>query len=1275
MKKSILTTIIFTAISTFSFSQRIEKKLTLTALNNKSIDTILKLNGTLDAKNTLTRLTNGISRAFQPLKKIKISNVGTTTIINPHFIVNQEKNWYSFSSMQEEIFRGSTTTKEKFLSLWDFSVKNRFHNTPAETGEEQHDPIKLFSVYGYGICDDLTRTEGSLAINSKGFDLWDLNVHVIPDINIDDDNAILDADTEVFYLNLDNDSLADFNQVLEDRYLIARTHHYGEASDNPDWMDKVLATFYGPPKSKVNYPTVSKTLHTLDYKLRPGESIIFDNTIQSPEWHEYNSSSLLTNKPISNGKLELNAAFGNTSLSELFDTTINIVTQSTYLTLNNSITKGEFILKTASPFVLLDGLFKVHASSYSLTDSISLFFSRDGDIWQEIASSTIDNLNNELLELTSFIASKSSPALYTYFVKVKLTSLTPANLKIDSLFLSSGFQVSNFFLPDLKLGDNSINYSDSNTSPRSVQIDLTYQETSENTPPLNNILTAYPADGAILDKNQFQFEWTVPTDPDGDKIIDYEFELSDRADMKYPLSPNFKRYMSAVYKYYNLDVIPPAYFLIWPGLLNSNTTYYWRVRAKDSKNTWGNWSKIFKFTPQTVMPPVNPTIETSQDSIIIKWKPNDKGTTPTKFVIYGSNEDDGFVPLPTNKISTIDTNYFVLRISDTTRPNAFYRIEAVSDNGTRSAPTKVLKTPYPIIFYNADTVIANTPYKVNIYPTNLYTINYNLATEAIDTLRSKIEITPIQLPDWLTYDAATYSLSGTIDSATALRIPYDSSLSYISLSIQDKQFNKSSSYNFTILGQDINHPPTINKEDTIFAFVNRAYTDSLKALDLDGIHGDIIKFQLINKPSWLQSVKFENNTIYLSGTPIDEDQHEDSLSFKIYDRRSSKKISIPVLVYSSPLSAFSSNVDSLCRGTSAMLIISTHFTKDWTINLKDDKSNTYTLDNQNTNEFKLSVYPQESTTYSIEKITYKGHTFTGFDEQVTINMRPTHEPQLLPLQDTTIIPDASYTIQISATDGDLLHCSDTLVYDLQAYGDWLSFNSKNGTLVFTPTKENIGEYIINYGVTDAQGHHVTDSFKLIISLPPTIISQPVEELTVNQKYYYDISISNGVEESSLPLPDIKIEVLDKPSWLKFDSSKLVLTGTPRSNNVGTYEITLKIENEFGQSDTQTFKINVIDKSFNSTTRIKALVFPNPVQQCAIIQYVLDSKSKLKIDLVDIQGRQIERILDATMNKGAYHLKWDKKYNLSAGIYLLRFSFEYIDTGKRYTESIKLIVTP
>jgi hypothetical protein len=138
------------------------------------------------------------------------------------------------------------------------------------------------------------------------------------------------------------------------------------------------------------------------------------------------------------------------------------------------------------------------------------------------------------------------------------------------------------------VGDNSFTYlehTDDKTganAARNLRITHTWVERSKTQPPNAPESPVYPAHGGESDGTDVAFQWNAATDPDGDAIMDYHFQLSDRPDMRWPMSPNFDKYISRT-----PDKGKTCYTLARPGLLRHGTTYYWHVKAKDSNGVWG----------------------------------------------------------------------------------------------------------------------------------------------------------------------------------------------------------------------------------------------------------------------------------------------------------------------------------------------------------------------------------------------------------------------------------------------------------------------------------------------------------------------------------------------------------------------------------------------------------------------------------------------------------------------------------------------------------------
>src|SRR5262249_19344530 len=127
------------------------------------------------------------------------------------------------------------------------------------------------------------------------------------------------------------------------------------------------------------------------------------------------------------------------------------------------------------------------------------------------------------------------------------------------------------------------------------------------------------------------FRWPAPRGT----IADYHFELSDRPDMLWPLSPNFYRLISKT-----ADRGKAQWTLPHGGLLAVDRKYYWRVRAKNDKGVWGPWSATWSFTPRGPGAPTDVTLAIDRDrgTGAVRWKASPNGRRPTRYRVYGSDE-------------------------------------------------------------------------------------------------------------------------------------------------------------------------------------------------------------------------------------------------------------------------------------------------------------------------------------------------------------------------------------------------------------------------------------------------------------------------------------------------------------------------------------------------------------------------------------------------------------------------------------------------------------
>lgn len=81
-------------------------------------------------------------------------------------------------------------------------------------------------------------------------------------------------------------------------------------------------------------------------------------------------------------------------------------------------------------------------------------------------------------------------------------------------------------------------------------------------------------------------------------------------------------------------------------------------------------------------------------------------------------------------------------------------------------------------------------------------------------------------------------------------------------------------------------------------------------------------------------------------------------------------------------------------------------------------------------------------------------------------------------------------------------------------------------------------------------------------------------------------------------------------------------------------------------------------------------YPNPFNPETTLQYILPEKSKIKIEIINLTGSIIEKILDAVQSAGKYNITWNGAEN-SSGIYYAKLTAESLVSGKKIQKSIKL----
>ncbi len=132
---------------------------------------------------------------------------------------------------------------------------------------------------------------------------------------------------------------------------------------------------------------------------------------------------------------------------------------------------------------------------------------------------------------------------------------------------------------------------------------------------------AEPTNNSFCIDNSVPFKWNVAVDPDGD-VVSYEIEVSKNS--------QFSPIVNTV----------PSTAVTKSIALEKGTQYYWRVKAKDSKNASSEYSSVYQFytegvgirnylpfAPSIVAPALNSPVATA--AVSLSWTASDVDTADT----------------------------------------------------------------------------------------------------------------------------------------------------------------------------------------------------------------------------------------------------------------------------------------------------------------------------------------------------------------------------------------------------------------------------------------------------------------------------------------------------------------------------------------------------------------------------------------------------------------------------------------------------------------------
>jgi hypothetical protein len=638
-------------------------------------------------------------QTWESNRAVRMENVGESDVVNP-WLSNGRNGFRSIKEIVDGAVHPGMSDREKAIALYYLEVNQRFH---AHTGDDEcSDPVKVFNIYGFTTCGhDAICLAGLWRQAGLGTRPARAVGHVITQVFYDNAWHLMDADMQCVYLMRDNHTIAGLQEIARDHDLVKRTHAEGllrrDDRAGNEW-EASLFVYEGDAGGTRD----ATGRHTMAMTLRPGEALTWRwGQLRPVKYHGVDDIAAMFGQEaadtICNGLWEYRPDFTQDVWRAGAEAIENVQATPTGLAGEAGKT-GIIVWRMRSPYVFVGGRLEVEGSGARFS------LSWDGDSWQEVGEGL-----DELFP-------REGPARYQYQLRCELSG----GGRLVRLAIVNDLQMAPLALPGMVVGDNRFLYTDESSGERRVRITHQWVERSASVPPGSSPGPIFPPDGGETEGTDIVFQWMPPADPDGEGIADYHFELSEYPDMRWPLSPNFRKLISNT-----ADRGKPRFTLPYVGLLAPDREYYWRVRAKNKRGVWGPWNRPWSFTARAPGPPLKVTLDFDAERGIgsLRWRPNPVGRAPARYRVYGSSEkgfsvsDEPYAVMdfhagdwrkarltgrfPANFVAETTATELVVVGQGLDLPNAnraFYRVVAVDEHGNRSWSSDYAAAPRPFIY-------------------------------------------------------------------------------------------------------------------------------------------------------------------------------------------------------------------------------------------------------------------------------------------------------------------------------------------------------------------------------------------------------------------------------------------------------------------------------------------------------------------------------------------------------------------------------------------------
>lgn len=422
------------------------------------------------------------------------------------------------------------------------------------------------------------------------------------------------------------------------------------------------------------------------------------------------------------------------------------------------------------------------------------------------------------------------------------------------------------------------------------------------------------------------------------------------------------------------------------------------------------------------------------------------------------------------------------------------------------------------------------------------------------------------LPSWLSLDVNSGVVSGIPGNADV------GVYSNIEIGVSDGTLSESlASFELNVV--NINDAPTILGSPVTLIEEDKLYSFIPTGNDIDV--GDTLNYTITNRPSW---TTFDSATGKLSGVPDNSDvgKHP-NIQIEVVDAGA---LSAQLPPFS--ITVLNVNDAPTIRG-------------DPPGEIDQDKSYYFLPLAEDIDGDNLSFIIENKPDWANFDATqglltgapgnddvgdYKGIKISVTDGEETVSLpkfaikvnNVNDAPEITGTPSPSLDEEQNYFFQPIATDIDK---GDELIFSIVNIPAWASFDSLTGILQGTPSLEDSGNYAgIVISVTDGVLSADLPAFSIKVNnvnQKPVISGSPATSILEGENYQFKPSANDPDNEVLI------FSISGKPSWLSFDHTTGLLTGSPGNNDVGTSgSIVISVSDSSDSAALPGFSIQVKD---------------------------------------------------------------------------------------------------